>query len=123
MTCKLILAALLLISSAGAIDLQPGGHPALPAISFPVAPAGMCLDGAEQLFSAYQAAGFSPAYMYRGPDAFGPGHVWVAVPDGGRWLAIDSYWGPMTDDRYYSADGMYEDIESLEAAFPRERIQ
>ena len=120
---RLILAALLLLGTAAAIDLQPGGHPALPEITFPVTSAGMCLDGAEQLFSDYQSAGLNPSYMYSLPDDSGPGHVWVAVPDGGRWLAIDSYWGPMTDGGYYSADGMYGDIESLEAAFPRERIR
>lgn len=97
---------LLLIGSAGAVDLQPGGHPALPDTGFPVInpssglpyPLGMCADGSAQLYADYQAAGLSPVLLSSAH------HMWVAVPDGDRWLAVDSYFGPMTDDGYYHGE-------------------
>ena len=101
-----LLLVAILIGSAGAVDLAPGGHPALPAMTFPTInpssglpyPLGMCADGSAQLYADYQAAGLSPVLMQ---SAY---HMWVAVPDGDRWLAVDSYWGPVVDDVYYHGE-------------------
>lgn len=100
------LALLLLIGAAGAVDLTPGGNPALPDISFPLVnpstgmayPLGMCADGSAQLYADYQAAGLSPVLLSS------PTHMWVAVPDGDKWLAVDSYFGPTADGSYYSGE-------------------
>ena len=120
---RFLLAIMIMISMAGAVDLQPGGNPALPSMTFPITPAGMCLDGTERLFSDYRAAGLSPVLLYDLPDAESQGHVWLAVPDGDSWLAVDSFWGPMTSESYYHADMSFTDIESMRNAFPRERMR
>ena len=118
---KSIFAALFLVASAGAVDL-PYSPAALPATSFPVTPAGMCLDGSEALFSSYQAAGLAPILLYNQPSASSPGHVWVAVSSGQGWQAVDSYFGPVSSDEFYHADMSFTDMDSLRAAFPRRSV-
>ena len=115
---RLALAVLLLAGAAGAVDL-PYSPAALPATTFPITPAGMCLDGSEALFSSYQAAGLSPILLYNQPSTSSPGHVWVAVPSGQGWQAVDSYFGPVSSDEFYHADMSFPDMDSLRAAFPR----
>ena len=125
---KYIFLTLVIVNTAGALDLQPGGHPALPNMSFPlVIPStklpislGMCVDGSESLFVKYDALNLSPVFVYDLPNIDSQGHVWVAVPDGDKWLAVDSYWGPMTSPSYYKADGICSNMTMLQAAFPRE---
>lgn len=119
---RLALSILLLAGVAGAVDLPHGQGAALPAMTFPVSPAGMCLDGSERLFSSYQAAGLAPILLYNQPDSSSQGHVWVAVPSGQGWQAVDSYYGPVASDEFYHADMSFTDTASLEAAFPRRSV-
>ena len=56
------------------------------------------------------------------PSASSPGHVWVAVPSGQGWQAVDSYFGPVSSDEFYHADMSFTDTDSLRAAFPRRSV-
>src|SRR5271157_5143232 len=76
--------------------------------NFPVAPLGMCEEGAQILGKTYKNSGYNIYYMVHPNSDNHPGHMWVVVEDPDKkntWLAVDSYSGPVTkdDDYYYSA--------------------
>ncbi len=70
---------------------------------FPVTPLGMCYDGSQKLESTYRSFGHNVTYMYDPSGFDSQGHLWVAVEDDhtDSWLAVDSYYGVITDDDYY----------------------
>jgi hypothetical protein len=93
---------------------------------FPVAPLGMCFDGSQQVAKTYSSFGYNISYMYD-PSAGGytQGHLWVAVEDKdhqGKWLAVDSYYGVMTDDGYYTAPYSFDDIKYLDSINPSWKV-
>lgn len=93
---------------------------------FPVAPMGMCFDGSQKLTETYSSNGYNTSYMYD-PSAGGytQGHLWVIVEDKDyleKWLAIDSYYGVMTDEVYYSAPYSFDDIKYLNLINPSWKI-
>ena len=93
---------------------------------FPVAPMGMCFDGSQKLTETYSSNGYNTSYMYD-PSAGGytQGHLWVIVEDKDhleKWLAIDSYYGVMTDELYYTAPYSFDDIKYLNLINPSWKI-
>ena len=93
---------------------------------FPVAPLGMCFDGSQSLAKTYSSFGYNICYMYD-PSAGGytQGHLWVTVEDKdqhGKWLAVDSYYGVMTDDVYYTAPYSFNDIKYLDSINPSWKV-
>ena len=93
---------------------------------FPVAPLGMCFDGSQKLAETYGSFGYNISYMYD-PSAGGytQGHLWVTVEDKdlhGKWLAVDSYYGVMTDESYYTAPYSFDDIKYLDSINPSWKI-
>ena len=89
---------------------------------FPVAPLGMCFEGSQQLAKTYGSFGYNITYMYD-PSAGGynQGHLWILVEDKDnreRWLAVDSYYGSMTDNEYYIAPYSFTDIKYLDSLNP-----
>ncbi len=91
-------------------------------VSFPVAPLGLCFDGAQQVAKAYKGLGYNAYYLYCPASGTFPGHIWIAIEDPSdknTWLAVDSYYGPMTDDdRYYHAEYSFSDIKYLDLVKP-----
>jgi hypothetical protein len=95
--------------------------------NFPVAPLGMCEDGAQILGKAYKNSGYNTYYMVHPNSDNHPGHMWVVVEDPAQkntWLAVDSYFGPITkdDDYYYSAPYSFKDNNYLKLIDPVLRI-
>jgi hypothetical protein len=93
---------------------------------FPVAPLGMCFEGSQQVAKTYSSFGYNISYMYD-PSAGGytQGHLWVAVEDRdrrGKWLAVDSYYGIMTDDGYYTSPYSFDDIKYLDSINPSWKV-
>jgi hypothetical protein len=93
---------------------------------FPVAPLGMCFDGSQQVAKTYSSFGYNISYMYD-PSAGGyaQGHLWISVEDKdrrGKWLAVDSYYGVMTDDGYYTAPYSFDDIKYLDSINPSWKV-
>jgi hypothetical protein len=93
---------------------------------FPVAPLGMCFEGSQQVAKTYSSFGYNITYMYD-PSAgeYTQGHLWVSVEDKdrrGKWLAVDSYYGVMTDDVYYTAPYSFDDIKYLDSINPSWRV-
>jgi hypothetical protein len=93
---------------------------------FPVAPLGMCFEGSQQAAKIYSSFGYNITYMYD-PSAGGytQGHLWVAVEDKDphqKWLAVDSYYGVMTDDEYYKAPYSFNDIKYLDSINPSWKV-
>jgi hypothetical protein len=89
---------------------------------FPVAPLGMCFEGSQQLAKTYSSFGYNVTYMHD-PSAGGynQGHLWILVEDKDdreKWLAVDSYYGSMTDNEYYIAPYSFNDIKYLESLNP-----
>ncbi len=93
---------------------------------FPVAPQGMCFDGSQKLVETYSSNGYNTSYMYD-PSAGGytQGHLWVIVEDNdlhGKWLAVDSYYGVMADELYYTAPYSFDDIKYLNLINPSWKV-
>ena len=93
---------------------------------FPVAPLGMCFEGSQQVAKTYSSFGYNISYMYD-PSAGGyaQGHLWISVEDKdrrGKWLAVDSYYGVMTDDVYYEAPYSFDDIKYLDSINPSWKV-
>jgi hypothetical protein len=93
---------------------------------FPVAPLGMCFEGSQQVAKTYSSFGYNISYMYD-PSAGGytQGHLWVTVENKdrtGKWLAVDSYYGVMTDDVYYTAPYSFDDIKYLDSINPSWKV-
>jgi hypothetical protein len=89
---------------------------------FPVAPLGMCFEGSQQVAKIYSSFGYNITYMYD-PSAGGynQGHLWVLIEDKDireKWLAVDSYYGSMTDNEYYMAPYSFADIKYLDSINP-----
>ena len=52
------------------------------------------------------------------------GHLWILVEDPDnkdRWLAVDSYYGVVTDKSYYKAPYSFPDIKYLDSLNPKWR--
>ena len=93
---------------------------------FPVAPLGMCIEGAQKLAETYSSFGYNIIYVYD-PSAGGyaRGHLWVIAEDKdhhGKWLAVDSYYGVMTDEVYYMAPYSFNDIKYLDSINPSWKV-
>jgi hypothetical protein len=94
---------------------------------FPAAPLGMCEDGAKILAKTYRDLGYDVCYMVDPGSGNRPGHMWIVVgdPDNKKtWLAVDSYFGPMTkeDKYYYNAPYSFQDIKYLKLIEPVFRV-
>ncbi|MGC9515685.1 hypothetical protein [Methanocrinis sp.] len=92
---------------------------------FPVTPLGMCYDGSRKLDDSYSAYGYRVMYMYDPSEWDWQGHLWVVVeapeyPD--AWIAVDSYYGIMRIDDYYSAPYSFDDMKYLDYINPRWRL-
>jgi hypothetical protein len=91
-------------------------------VIFPVTPLGMCYDGSQQLENTYKSFGYDVNYMYD-PSGFDfQGHLWVVLEDDhtDTWLAVDSYYGVMTDDdSYYQAPYAFADFKYLDSVNPK----
>ncbi len=94
-------------------------------VIFPVTPLGMCYDGSQKLEAAYKSFGLKVTYLYD-PSGFATqGHIWVAVEDKDHpdtWLAVDSYYGAMTDSEYYEAPYSFYDFKYLDSINPKWRL-
>ncbi len=94
-------------------------------VIFPVTPLGMCYDGSQQLRQIFDSFGYDVVYMYDPSTWQGQGHLWVLVldpQDPGAGLAVDSYYGPMTDEEYYIAPYSFADFSYLDAINPRWKV-
>ena len=93
---------------------------------FPVTPLGMCYDGSQKLQESYKSLGYGSVYMYDPSGFDSRGHLWVVVEDNDApdtWLAVDSYYGPITeDDYYYQAQYSFADFKYLESINPQWRL-
>ena len=94
---------------------------------FPVTPLGMCEEGAQILGKTYKNSGYNIYYMVHPDSDNHPGHMWVMVEDPAQkntWLAVDSYFGPITKDNdyYYSAPYSFQDNNYLKLIEPVLRI-
>ena len=92
---------------------------------FPVTPLGMCYDGSKKLADTYESFNYRVRYMYDPSEWDWQGHLWVIVEDDGRpdlWIAVDSYYGVMIDDEYYSAPYSFEGFENLNSINPKWRL-
>ena len=93
---------------------------------FPVTPLGMCYDGSKKLQESYKSLGYDSVYMYDPSGFDSQGHLWVVVEDKGApdtWLAVDSYYGPITeDDYYYQAQYSFVDFKYLDSINPQWRL-
>lgn len=90
-------------------------------ILFPLVPIDMCYDGSKQLGIIYTGLGYNVTYMFL-PDE--RGHMWVLVEDDstGTWLAVDSYYGVMTETEYYTSSYSFPRFELLNLLVPQWRI-
>lgn len=90
---------------------------------FPVTPLGMCYDGSQKLHDSYKSFGYSTIFMYDPSGFDSQGHLWVVVEDKdhtGKWLAVDSYYGVVTDDPYYyTAPYSFADFKYLDSLNPQ----
>lgn len=89
---------------------------------FPVAPLGMCYDGAQKLYENYKSFDYNVTYMYDPSGFDSQGHLWVLVenkdqPD--TWLAVDSYYGPMATEDYYTAPYSFAEFKYLDSINPK----
>lgn len=94
-------------------------------VIFPVTPLGMCYDGSKKLADTYESFNYRVRYMYDPSEWDWQGHLWILVEDGDRpdlWIAVDSYYGVMTDDEYYTAPYSFEGFEHLDAINPEWRL-
>lgn len=91
---------------------------------FPVTPLGMCYDGSQKLANLYTEFGYKIRYMYDPSGFENQGHLWIIVEDpdnGDRWLAVDSYYGVVTESSYYKAPYSFPDIKYLDSLNPKWR--
>jgi len=95
-------------------------------VIFPVTPLGMCYDGSQKLFENYKSFGVNMMYLFDPAGFNSQGHLWIALEDKGQpntWLAIDSYYGVMTNDEYYyHAPYSFSDFSYLDSVNPRWRV-
>lgn len=92
---------------------------------FPVSPLGMCYDGSQKLEDIYKSFGYNIIYLYDPSGFNSQGHLWVAVQDKAHsdtWLAVDSYYGTMTDDNYYKAPYSFSDFKYLDSINPNWKV-
>ena len=91
-------------------------------VKFPVTPLGLCYDGTQQIGKTYKGLGYNVHYLYYAASGTFQGHIWIVIEDPANkntWLAVDSYYGPMTDDdRYYHAEYTFTDIRYLDLVKP-----
>jgi hypothetical protein len=89
---------------------------------FPVTPLGMCYDGSQQLEEIYKSFDYNVKFMYDPKGFDSQGHLWVALEDdhSGSWLAVDSYYGVITDNEsYYYAPYSFEEFKYLDSINPK----
>ena len=94
-------------------------------VIFPETPLGMCYDGSQKLENAYKSFGCKVIYLYDPSGFASQGHIWVAVEDKDHpdtWLAVDSYYGAMTDPEYYEAPYSFSDFKYLDSINPKWRL-
>ena len=90
-------------------------------VLFPLVPQGMCYDGSKQLGTIYTGLGYNMTYMF---DPTGRGHEWVLVEydNTNTWLAVDSYYGVMTSDDYYTASYSFPRFELIDMVNPQWQV-
>jgi len=91
-------------------------------VIFPVAPLGMCYEGSQKLENIYKSFGYEIRYMYDPSGFDSQGHLWIMLEDDhtDKWLAVDSYYGVMTDDKYYyKAPYSFADFKYLDSVNPK----
>jgi hypothetical protein len=94
-------------------------------VIFPETPLGMCYDGSQKLETAYKSFGCKVIFLYDPSGFASQGHIWVAVEDKDHpdtWLAVDSYYGAMTDAEYYKAPYSFADFQYLDSINPKWRL-
>ncbi len=94
-------------------------------IMFPVAPLGMCYDGAQKLEETYRSFDHNVIYMYDPAGFESQGHLWILVEDKdhpGTWQAIDSYYGLMDAREYYTAPYSFAEFKYLDSINPKWKI-
>ncbi len=94
-------------------------------VIFPEAPLGMCYDGSQKLENAYESFGWKVIFLYDPSGFASQGHIWVAVEDKDHpdtWLAVDSYYGAVTDPEYYAAPYSFTDFKYLDSINPKWRL-
>ncbi len=81
------------------------------AVSFPVAPLGMCFDGVEKLCSGNAYPGSEIAYSSIMDG--GQGHVWLRQGD----MIIDPYWGERSNETVrWVPEGTFKTFEEFHAS-------
>lgn len=94
-------------------------------VIFPVTPLGMCYDGSKKLADTYESFNYRVRYMYDPSEWDWQGHLWVIVEDDDKpdlWIAVDSYYGVITEDEYYKAPYSFDGFEHLDAINPEWRL-
>jgi hypothetical protein len=94
-------------------------------IKFPVTPLGWCMEGAKEIGERLSEDGYKVKYSYNPDMAQGRGHIWVIVqnPKDKNWLAVDNYYGPISDDLdYYKAPFTFDDFELINELMPHMKI-
>jgi hypothetical protein len=90
---------------------------------FPIAPLGMCYQGTQDMARVYKDFGYNISYMYIPTvGTLSQSHIWILVEnpkEKGSWTAVDSYFGPVQDDEYYTAPYSFPDIEYLNLLNPQ----
>ena len=94
-------------------------------VIFPEAPLGMCYEGSQKLETAYKSFGCKVIFLYDPSGFASQGHIWVAVenkdhPD--TWLAVDSYYGAMTEPEYYEAPYSFAEFQYLDSINPKWKL-
>jgi hypothetical protein len=87
----------------------------------PSFPQGYCYEGAPSVGDVLVANGFEVEYAYDPTASEGRGHVWVMArnPADSKWVAVDSYYGPVLDDpTWYAAPYVFSDYSKLNDLMP-----
>lgn len=94
-------------------------------VLFPVTPLGLCYDGSQQLDETYRSFDYNVAFMYDPAQFDSQGHLWVVVEDPNAkdtWIAVDSYYGIMDGEEYYTAPYSFTDFKYLDSINPKWRV-
>ena len=94
-------------------------------VIFPEAPLGMCYEGSQKLETSYRNLGCKVIFLYDPSGFASQGHIWVAVEDKDHpntWLAVDSYYGAMTETEYYKAPYSFAEFKYLDSINPKWRL-
>jgi hypothetical protein len=90
-------------------------------VGFPIAENGWCSEGSKKVGQICKDLGYNVTYMF---DPTERGHQWVLVEDGktNTWLAVDSCYGIMDGNDYYTAHYSFPEIDDLDLVNPHWKI-